>query len=221
MLVDDLYQIISEGITELIQEKQTPVLVAVNGIEGSGKTVFSQNLVRFLKSSKIEALHISIDGFHNDKNVRYRQGRDSAIGYYEDSYDEQAFVSRVLKSSQNGVPKVTTAIYDIYKEEALNNEPEKISNNAVIVSDGSYLFKTIYSNYWDLKIYLEVDKALALERGSKRDEKLLNSYILAREKFINRYHKASSIYNKKIRPKKQADIIIDNNDFNAPYFLKI
>jgi len=68
---------------------------------------------------------------------------------------------------------------------------------------------------------LEVDKALALERGSKRDEKLLNSYILAREKFIKRYHKASSIYNKKIRPKKQADIIIDNNDFNAPYFLKI
>jgi uridine kinase len=31
------------------------------------------------------AVHLDSDGFHNPRDIRYRQGRDSARGYYEGS----------------------------------------------------------------------------------------------------------------------------------------
>lgn len=97
--------------------------------------------------------------------------------------------------------------------EYLNLEPIKITNETILITDGAYLFKPNYKTHWDLKIYLKTDFQTALLRGMKRDVKLLGGLKETKEKYDNRYHKASKIYINENRPEEVADIVIDNTEF--------
>lgn len=216
----EIFEIIKTSVQHLQTKKEKVIRIAINGIEGTGKTVFAQKLTTYLNAKKIKAIHVTIDGFHFNKAFRYRQGRDSAKGYYEDSYNEIAFVEKVLKSSQSENPNYTTATHDIETEEYLNIEPIEIDNNTVLITDGAYLFKPNYRNHWDLKIYLKTSFEIAMERGIARDKNLLGGIALAKEKYEKRYHRASKIYLAENEPEKIADIIIDNSKFNNLKLIK-
>lgn len=216
----EILQLIKNCILEIRERKSKPIRVAINGIEGTGKTVFSQKLAAYLKSENINAIQISIDGFHFNKEVRYRQGRDSAKGYYEDSYDESAFVEKVLVSSQSEIPHITTATHNLETDEYLNLNPSLIDNETVLITDGAYLFKPNYRKHWDLKIYLKTSFEIAMNRGIERDQESLGGIYLAKEKFERRYHKSSRIYLTENEPEKIADIVIDNSDFNNLQLIK-
>lgn len=62
-------------------------LVAVDGCDGAGKTWFANELAAVLKVRDRQVIRASVDDFHNPKAVRYRQGVDSADGYWLDAYD--------------------------------------------------------------------------------------------------------------------------------------
>lgn len=72
-----------------------PRRVAVDGITAAGKTTFADLLATAVSAAGMPVIRVSMDGFHNPRAVRYRQGRGSADGYYEDAYDLAA-VRRVL-----------------------------------------------------------------------------------------------------------------------------
>jgi len=216
----ELFEYLEEKINAKLQQKKKPLLIAINGIEGSGKTTFAKQLVAFLNAEHYQTIHVSIDGYHNTKTIRYQQGSNSAKGYYEDSYNEQAFVDNVLKSSQEAQPKYTKAIHDIEMEQEVFFEPENLHNNTILITDGAYVFKKIYEQYWDLKIYLKTDFETARIRGAKRDAVRLGSFENAVEKFKKRYHAASKMYIQENNPEVLADICIDITDFKSLRLLK-
>lgn len=210
----EVFNVIRLKAISVIKDK--PLRIAINGIEGSGKTIFARHLTQYLIDEQYKAVHVSIDGFHHDRAYRYRQGRDSARGYYEDSYDEKAFVEGVLKRSQNDQPSYTPASHDLDTDKYLASNPINIGPDTFIITDGAYLFKPVYMPYWDLKIYLKTDFETAMKRGARRDEFSLGSYEAAQLKFKHRYHAASKIYQMEVDPDHHADIVIDNTDFMNP-----
>ncbi|TGV00455.1 nucleoside/nucleotide kinase family protein [Flavivirga rizhaonensis] len=216
----ETFELITNRILSIQENKRKPVRIAINGIEGTGKTVMAEKLTEYLNSENIKAIQVSIDGFHFNKEVRYKQGRDSAKGYYEDSYDEIAFVEKVLKSSQTEFPKYTIATHDLETDEYLNIEPIELEKNTVLVTDGAYLFKPNYRNHWDLKIYLKTSFEIAMRRGIERDKNSFGGIELTKEKYEKRYHKSSRMYLNENEPEKIADIIIDNSDFNNLKIIK-
>jgi uridine kinase len=220
MTEEEIFETIKESIVSIRKRKTKPIRVAINGVEGTGKTVFAGKLTEYLNSENINAKQISIDGFHFNKEVRYKQGRHSAKGYYEDSYDEIAFIEKVLKSSQSEIPNITKAIHDLETDEYLNLKPTEIDNETILITDGAYLFKPKYRKHWDLKIYLKTDFKTALFRGMNRDIELLGGLKAAKEKYDNRYHKASKIYIDENKPEEQADLIIDNTVFENLKIIK-
>ncbi len=215
-----LFQAIEQICREGLSSKNKPLRVAINGIEGTGKTYFAEKFSAYLNQQSFEAHHISIDGFHFDSSIRYRQGRDSSQGYYEDSFDELTFVEKVLLASQQDVPQITKATHDLETDEYINLKPETIRFDSIIVTDGAYLFKPNYLPHWDLKIYLQCPFEIAMARGIKRDQAWLGGLQEAEQKFIDRYHAASKIYNQLNQPENQADIIIDNSDFSKLRVIK-
>lgn len=216
----ETFKLIKKRILSIRERKHKPIRIAINGIEGTGKTVFAAKLTAFLNAENRNAIHVSIDGFHFNKKVRYKQGRDSAKGYYEDAYDEFAFVESVLKSSQAEYPNYIKATHDLATDEYLSLTPIALENDAVLITDGAYLFKPNFRNHWDLKIYLKTSFAIAMKRGVERDKNSLGGTDLTKEKFKKRYHKSSRIYLNENEPEKIADIIIDNSDFNNLKILK-
>jgi len=216
-----VFEILLEQILLIKKNKTKPIRIAINGIEGSGKTIFAECFTTYLVSHNFEAIHISIDGFHNATERRYRQGKESANGYYEDSYDEDAFVRNVLLASQADSPTYVRATHDLETDTYLDTTPIGISNDAILITDGAYLLKPVYRSLWDLKIYLKVDSDIARDRGAKRDAVLLGGYDRASDKYQKRYHAASKIYIAQNDPEKIADIVIDNNNYNNPLVIKI
>lgn len=216
----EVFELVKNRILDIQKTKIKPVRVAINGIEGTGKTVFTKYLTDFLLEHNLKAIHVSIDGFHNVSEIRYKQGSDSAKGYYEDAYNEQEFVQKVLISSQLDVPVITKGVHDMETDNILKEEPLKIDNDAIILTDGSYLFKETYRKHWDLKIYLQTDLQTAMSRGIKRDSEMLGGIEKAKEKYKSRYHKASEIYIEEYRPKEFADFVIDNTDFDNLFLVK-
>lgn len=211
----EIFAIIVSQIKKIQNEKSKPIRVAVNGIEGTGKTTFASALVKYLNGNRMKAVHVSIDGYHFNKEVRYRQGRDSSKGYYENSYNEAAFVEHVLQRSQGSPPEYVEATHDLVTDEYLDLCPKRIEDDTVLVTDGCYLLKPIFNDFWDFRIYLKTDFETAKIRGAKRDQDALGGYDEARRKFELRYHAASKLYISDVNPENLADLIIDNTDFEC------
>ena len=209
----EIFSIIRNKIGKIRETKSKPIRVGINGIEGTGKTTFAIALVKYLNQQNCTAYHVGIDGFHFNKEVRYRQGRDSAKGYYEDSYDKNAFVEKVLLRSQQTPPEYIEATHDLLTDAYLELPPTSLNDESVIITDGCYLFKPVFNKYWDLRIYLKTDFDTALVRGAERDKVALNGYENAKQKFKLRYHKSSKRYIAEVNPEELADIIIDMTNF--------
>lgn len=213
MKESEVFEHIKEALLFMQSKKDKPVRVAINGIEGTGKTVFAEKLTRYLNAQHFKAIQVTIDGFHFDKAIRYQQGRDSAKGYYENAYNELDFVEKVLKASQSETPNYTEATHDLETDKYVHLDPVFIDFDTVLITDGAYLFKPNYRHHWDLKIYLKTSFETALIRGIERDKTKLGGYDSTKEKFKQRYHKASEMYLEENKPEQIADIIIDNTDF--------
>src|SRR5262245_42573921 len=63
------------------------IRVAVDGVDGAGKTMFAAALALSVEKSGRVAITSTVDGFHRPRAFRYRQGTASPDGYFEDSYD--------------------------------------------------------------------------------------------------------------------------------------
>lgn len=209
----EIFELIKERLLSLQHKKDKPVRVAVNGIEGTGKTVFSKKLTSYLNTEQLTAIQVTIDGYHFNQAMRYKQGRDSAKGYYENAYNELLFVEKVLKSSQSQTPNYTVATHDLQTDEYLELNPISIDMDTILITDGAYLFKPNYRAHWDYKIYLKTDFETAMARGIERDKGSLGGFDVTKDKFNLRYHKASKIYLAENKPEQLADMIIDNTDF--------
>ncbi|GAB0171273.1 hypothetical protein LSPCS325_47100 [Lysinibacillus sp. CTST325] len=72
---------------------------------------------------------------------------------------------------------------------------------------------------FDYKIFVQTDFELARKRGAKRETIAFGSYESAEIMFLNRYHTASSLNLKEHEPQQHADIVVNNNNIDSPYFL--
>ena len=56
-------------------------IVAVDGADGAGKTVFADTLAAVMNDLGVVAIRASIDGFHRPRAERYARGRRSPEGF--------------------------------------------------------------------------------------------------------------------------------------------
>jgi len=77
-------------------ELSHPVRVGIDGVDASGKTMLSDELIEPLEVRGRAVIRASVDGFHNPSEIRHRQGRSSPRGFYEDSFNNEALLACIL-----------------------------------------------------------------------------------------------------------------------------
>jgi SAM-dependent methyltransferase/uridine kinase len=163
-----------------------------------------------------------MDGFHNPRAVRYRQGRDSPAGYYEDAYDYTALRAALLDPLGDGGDRCyRTATYDLARDAAVEPAPEVAPDALVVVVDGTFLQRRELHNAWDVVVYLRVSFEAARTRGTERDAALLGSLADAEQKYDRRYHAACRRYIEEVDPEAAADIVVDNDDPRYPRVVEV
>lgn len=196
-----------------------PLRVAVDGITASGKTTLARELTAAVAARGRPAAHLSMDGFHNPRAVRHRQGRDSADGYYADAYDFASFARLVLEPlGPGGDRRYRQRIIDLASDTPIDEPPVTAAEDLVLVVDGSFLQRDLT---WDEVVFVDTPFEIARERGTRRDTELLGGIEQARKAFDQRYHAASRRYLAEVGPAARATIVISNDDLANPVLRRI
>ena len=211
-----------DTLTHYILQKpvEHPLCVAIDGIDNAGKSKLAKELIFPLRKSKRQIISISMDGFHHPKEYRYRRGEFSPEGYYYDSFDLESVISDVLQPlSPGGNRKFRRKIFDYTVDLKVESPWEDAEENAILLFDGIFLLRQKLFSFWDIRIFIDIDPETSLDRAIKRDMHYYHSIETVQKKYHLRYFPAHQIYHERCHPKKQADVIIDNDDWQSPSIL--
>jgi uridine kinase len=189
-------------------------MIAIDGIDGAGKTRFSRDFATRLGRSGHAVFHASINDFHRPRTARYQQGRDSAHGFYHDAYDYDLF-RRVLVNpfKLGGSTGFVTAAFDVARDAPIQSEWQTGPQDATLIVDGLFLNRASLRGLWNFSIWLELEPEVAFERleSMPNPPKLGN-----RPSQGDRYVGAELLYMNDAHPRAAASAIVDNTDADHP-----
>lgn len=202
---------ILDHLAAAISEARRPeyvLLVAVDGVDGAGKTVFANELGEVLERRGIAVVRASVDGFHHPPSIRYQRGRGSPEGFFLDSFDYDA-VRRLLFEplARSGERRVVRRIYDVHAEKPVETVRESVGEVEVLVFDGIFLHRPELRDLWDVSVFLEVDFEVSIPRGAGRGYGDPDPAAPANRRYVE----GQRLYLATCRPRERATWVIDNN----------
>jgi len=190
-----------------------PVRVAIDGVDGAGKTALADELVTPIEDRGRRVIRASVDGFHRPRLERYTRGADSPEGYYHDSFDYRVLRAVLLEPlGPGGSRQYRRAVFDFRSDSPVREPIRNASADSVLLFDGVFLLRPELNDCWDYRVFVRVDFDVALRRMSHRDQALFGSADATRARFRVRYMPGQRIYLKTVRPRQRADVVVDNND---------
>jgi HAD superfamily hydrolase (TIGR01549 family) len=198
------------GEIERRKGKNRPFVIGISGIDGAGKTSFTECFEKFLIARKYETQAIHLDDFHNPKEIRY-SGKDQADNYYNRSFNINLIVEKLLKPIRRKRTFSTRMTVLDYRTDNYDTEREySFSQNTIVIFEGVFLFRKELSPYIDYKIFLDISFEESKKRAKDRDPEAVI------KKYDDKYLPAQAKYLEQYPPEKTADIIIDNSDWEYP-----
>jgi uridine kinase len=210
----ELLETLVENILTLKQDR--PLLVAVDGIDAAGKTMLARELADRLRGIGAQVIEASIDGFHNPRAIRYKRGADSPEGYYRDSFNLAALKMLLLDPLKTGGLRYKAKAFDYTIDKGISSPLVEAEPGSILVFDGVFTHQPELRVYWDYSIYLHIDEEESIRRGVGRNP---GDEDEARRRYMVRYIAGQRIYQAEAEPRKQANIVIDNNDPENPVIL--
>jgi len=165
MNIDDVVEAIATQRTAL--PKEQALLVAISGIDGSGKGYFTQKIVTLLAQQHLRVANINIDGWLNLPHTRFSKTNPAEHFYhhairFDELFAQLVFPLRDLRS---------VWIEADFAEETATEYRKRtyqFEDIDVIVLEGIYLLKRQFQAYYDLSFWLECSFETALERAIAR-----------------------------------------------------
>lgn len=195
-----------------------PVRVAIDGVDGVGKTTFADELAGAVSIHGRQVIRATVDGFHNPRRIRYRLGRNSPEGYFRDSYDYAALVAELLDPlGPGGMRRYRRSVFDYRTDSDTLTPFETADENAILLFDGIFLHRPELRSHWDLSVYLDAPFTITIPRGAARDGS--SPDVEAPEN--RRYVEGQELYLRTCEPKLAATIVIDNGDLSAPEIVTV
>ena len=189
--------------------------VGVDGVDGVGKTVFAGMLARVIEAQGRPVIRASVDGFHNAREVRYRRGKTSAIGFYLDSYNYAELRKVLLDPLGPGGSRVyCPVIFDHSTNSPVPMRWSVADHGAVLVFDGIFLHRPELRDAWDFSIFLDAPFEVTIPRGAGRGPGWGSADVHAPSN--RRYIEGQRLYLRENQPQGRATIVIDYSDITNP-----
>lgn len=184
------------------------VIVAVDGMDGAGKTEFANALAAELGIGHKAVFRASIDDFHQSRARRYARGRDSAEGFYRDSFDYPTFKRMLTEPFRTGwIGSFNLKAFDLARDLPFQPVWSSGPKDAILIVDGIFLNRPELRGIWNYSIWLDVDRSVAEARMLERDGRSPNP---------ERYRGGQKLYLEEAKPREAATAIVDNSDFEHP-----
>lgn len=142
-------------------------MIAIDGVDGAGKSHLARELVSLAPHVAGREVHnVSMDGFHYTRARRHVEGSGSE-GFYQNSYDYEAFRQQVLRpfrAHRGFVP----AVHDVATDQPVYPDPVEAALDALLLVDGIFLRRPELAPEWDATLMLWVPLKVSVPRGNAR-----------------------------------------------------
>jgi uridine kinase len=190
-------------------------LIAVDGLDGSGKSTFAQQVVAALASDGLVAALFRVDDFRRPVDWARAGPRPTEADLYYDEYYDLDGLERALQAFAAGATSVTIPRFDPATEGLDGARELPLAGASVAVVEGVFALR-VPSAAAGLVIYLEVDRAEARRRIIERDLRKGRSREAIQHRIDARYFPAQDRYHAAFDPCGRAAVVLDNRALGAP-----
>lgn len=202
---DNLVTSIIKKQSEVLGNKS--LLVAVSGIDGSGKGYVTEKLVTALNQQNIHAVAINLDPWHTLPSQRF-DSEGSPEHFYQNAFNfDGLFEQLILPLREQREINLTTVLTGIL------GIPETytyhFTNVDIILIEGILLLARSRQHLYDLKIWIECSFETALSRAIKRNQEGISLKQIT-EDYQNIYFPVQRLHWQLDNPQSNADLIYIN-----------
>lgn len=195
------------GIVTATPRLERPTLVAVDGVDGSGKTTLADRLATEYRGRDRVAIVVHLDDFLNPRTIRYRKGRASPEGYFLDTYDLGAFAASVLEPLRpGGSRRILLRAFDFRADRPVAVDPVVVPDEVVVVVEGMLLHRDELAAMWDLSVFLQVPFTVSVGRMARRD----GTSPYPGHPSLARYVEGQRLYLERCTPAERATYVVES-----------
>ena len=185
------------------------MLVAVSGIDGSGKGYVTERIIACIQRKSLHAVTVNVDGWLNFPSRRFHKERPEEHFYRHAIRFDDMFEQLILPLKRQRSIRVEA---DLAEETATvyHRHVYDFRDVDVIVLEGIYLLKCAFRRYYNLALWVNCSFETALIRALRREQEGLspNETIQAYQTI---YFLAQYIHFALDDLRSSADAILDND----------
>ncbi len=180
-------EIIKQKIKSLLSNKEKDkIIIAIDGMTGSGKTTLSQELIKEYDNAPI----FHADDFFLLPELRKEERLNEPGGNIHYERMKKEVISPLIEGKIGDLIK-----YKPYNCRIQNFGEEKILKiNKINIVEGSYCLNPYFGKYYDLSIFLRINQKEQIERLTKRAPKMIDNFINKWIPLEKKYHYAFNLY---------------------------
>jgi uridine kinase len=134
-----------------------------------------------------------------------------------EGYDYDAFREFVLEPlSSGGNRQCRLKFWNSQDDVAFPDERVDVDDDAILIVDGVFLQTPLLRSFWDLIVWMDVDWETMLKRAASRDVAWVGSTELVQERYQTGWIPRQKHYERSLRPRESATVVVDNSDIDAP-----
>jgi uridine kinase len=199
-------------VAELVPSASRPLLVAVDGADGVGKTWFADELADVMRDDGRSVVRASVDDFHHPREHRHALGRTGATVWTR-SFDYRALRRELIDPWLAGAgASYRCRWHDLATDALVDEPPASVPEQGVLLVDGVFAQREELHDCWDLVVWLEVPDEERVRRMAGRD----GTPADLDDPDQRRYLEAQAIYRTAVDPVAGADLVVDNADLDRP-----
>jgi uridine kinase len=184
-------------------------LIAVSGIDGSGKGYISALLAEKLAGTGFRVAVIAADGWLNLPHVRFG-GDDPGGHFYTYAFRFEEMFSRLIEPLARDGSSHLIAEYAEETATCYRKHVYEFDDLDLILLEGIFLFKREHQQRYDFRLWIDCSFKTALERALSRSQEGLPpaNTIAAYERI---YFPAERVHFERDRPRDSADLVYVND----------
>lgn len=193
-------------------------LVAVDGLDGSGKSQIARALAAACESDTgAPAFVFRVDDFRRPLGAMPAGAEEAAI--YYDRYYDFAALDACLSLFLAGAPSARIPRFDTAREVVDGEQELTFGAAQIALLEGVFVLRARATGAAPL-LLLEVSEDVARQRILARDMARGRPREVVEHRMSNRYFPAQRLYRAAFDPVRRADVIIDNDRWERPRLVR-
>jgi phosphoglycolate phosphatase len=193
-------------------------IIGINGVDTSGKTVFTDRLSAFLSALGIQNAVLHLDDFHNPSAIR-KTGKTEIDAYYDNAFNHAQIIGEILSPlRREGSLHKDVVCLNLDTDNYENIVRFDLAEDTVLLIEGVLLFRPPIDEYFDGRVLLTISFDEVLRRAELRDVPKYGIAFL--QKYKDKYIPIQKRYFSEHSPAEKSDIVIDNENYLNPIVIK-